>query len=136
MSDRFDLRNSGNVSVEKDGKKVDSSGPGAFFGETALVHDITRTASVIAAEECQLAVLSRDAFLNFKNEYKELAQQIQKIADDRFEAFKKTLASLDVGDPASFSEEQVNHFRQVFQDIDADKSGTIDIDGTFTVLGR
>jgi predicted RNA-binding protein len=84
---------------------------------------------VIASDECDLAVLSREAFLNFKNEYTELAQQIQKIADDRFQAFKNTLASLDVGDPATFSEDQVNHFRQIFQDIDADKSGTIDTEG-------
>lgn len=57
---------SGKVSVftEKDGKKVEFSKlePGQIFGEVALIQDTVRTASVEALEDCNMIVITRDAF--------------------------------------------------------------------------
>ena len=57
---------SGRVRVfsEKDGKKVEFSvlEAGQIFGEVALIQDTTRTASVEAVDDCNLVVITRDAF--------------------------------------------------------------------------
>lgn len=110
-----------------DGKVIDTAGPGSFFGELALVYDVPRQANVITVETCQLAVLSKINFNVFKSEYPAIINAIKEIADERFEKFKNVLRSADMGDPATFTDEQVNTFRQVFADVDSDGSGTIEI---------
>ena len=60
------LVQSGTVSVytEKDGKKTELAqlGAGEIFGEMALVFDEPRSASVKAAEDSNLIILTREAF--------------------------------------------------------------------------
>jgi CRP-like cAMP-binding protein len=51
---------SGSVEVEIDGQPVRRLGPGASFGEIALVHDVARTATVRSLEEVRLWALDRD----------------------------------------------------------------------------
>jgi CRP/FNR family cyclic AMP-dependent transcriptional regulator len=57
---------SGKVRVfsEKDGKKVEFSvlEAGQIFGESALIQDTVRTASVEALEDCNMIIITRDAF--------------------------------------------------------------------------
>lgn len=57
---------SGRVRVysEKDGKKVEFSilEPGEIFGESALIQDMKRTATVEAIEDCNMIVITRDVF--------------------------------------------------------------------------
>lgn len=57
---------SGKVRVfsEKEGKKVEFSilEAGQIFGEVALIQDVTRTASVEAIEDCNMIIITRDAF--------------------------------------------------------------------------
>lgn len=57
---------SGKVRVfsEKDGKKVEFSTleAGQIFGEIALIQDTVRTASVEALEDCNMIIITRDAF--------------------------------------------------------------------------
>lgn len=126
-----------------DGRIIDTAGPGTFFGELALVYDVPRQATVIAVNACKLAVLSKANFDVFKSEYVNggeiifaraltirrypaIINAIKQIADERFEKFKNVLRTTDMGDPATFTEEQVNTFRHVFAVVDADKSGNID----------
>jgi CRP-like cAMP-binding protein len=52
-----------------DGKVIDTSGPGSFFGELALVYDVPRQANVITVDTCQFAVLSKANFSVYKSEY-------------------------------------------------------------------
>lgn len=54
---------SGSVDVvrERDGERLARLGEGAFFGEIALLTNVPRTASVVAAEPCQLLEIGRDA---------------------------------------------------------------------------
>jgi len=66
--DRFCFLASGHAIVrieEESGLRHDVSqlGPGDFFGETALVEDVPRTASVLAAAPVVLYTLGRDQFL-------------------------------------------------------------------------
>lgn len=53
---------SGKVRIEVKGKQLALLGPGSNFGEMAMLDDKTRSATAIAAEECELMVIHRDAF--------------------------------------------------------------------------
>jgi CRP-like cAMP-binding protein len=58
----FVLIMSGSVRVEKDGKPISKPAAGDFFGELALLDGESRSASVIADEECTLTVVQKDVF--------------------------------------------------------------------------
>jgi hypothetical protein len=61
--DRFYLIADGGVEVLQDGALLRRQGPGESFGEIALLHDVTRTATVRALEPTHLLALDRDLFL-------------------------------------------------------------------------
>lgn len=52
----------GEASVQRDGVEVNRLGPGAHFGELALLGSIERNASVIAQTDMVLDVIDRRAF--------------------------------------------------------------------------
>lgn len=62
--DCFYAVESGRYEVVKDGRPVALLGPGDFFGEIALLHDVPRTASVTCVEAGELVVLERDPFVS------------------------------------------------------------------------
>jgi Cyclic nucleotide-binding domain len=61
--DHFYLIADGSVEVLQDGVLLRRQGPGESFGEIALLHDVTRTATVRALEPTHLLALERDLFL-------------------------------------------------------------------------
>lgn len=52
----------GEADVVKDGKVVAGIGPGAYFGEVALLDAVARTASVVARTDMVLEVIDRRGF--------------------------------------------------------------------------
>jgi CRP-like cAMP-binding protein len=52
----------GQADIVKDGVAVATIGPGAYFGEVALLDAVTRTASVVARTDMTLEVIDRRGF--------------------------------------------------------------------------
>jgi CRP-like cAMP-binding protein len=61
--DRFYVIAEGRATVEIDGAETRELGPGDFFGEIALLRDVSRTATVRAHKPLRLYTLERDEFI-------------------------------------------------------------------------
>jgi len=62
LGQEFAVIVSGQADVVKDGAVVASIGPGAYFGEVALLDAVTRTASIVATTDMTLEVIDRRGF--------------------------------------------------------------------------
>lgn len=67
--DRFYVVLDGNVEVERDGRTLAKLSPGAFFGETALLFDTQRTATVRAFTNALTWSITRSAFQRVVGHY-------------------------------------------------------------------
>jgi CRP-like cAMP-binding protein len=74
---------SGRVSVERDGHKLNTLGPGDFFGEIALLGGGPRTATVTSQEPTRLLVLTHREFHSLMDEFPEVASQVLTALADR-----------------------------------------------------
>ena len=67
---------SGTASVERDGDKVATLGPGEFFGELALLTGAPRVAMVTAETDMLIGALSRQEFASLLDASPRIAQKI------------------------------------------------------------
>ena len=67
---------SGQVGVERDGERLNTLGPGDFFGEIALVAEGPRTATVTSESPARLLVVSHRDFHSLLEEFPEVAVQV------------------------------------------------------------
>ncbi|HTN25248.1 MAG TPA: cyclic nucleotide-binding domain-containing protein [Solirubrobacteraceae bacterium] len=63
MGSRFYVVADGEFDVDESGRWLRRQGPGDYFGEIALLHDVPRTAGVTAVGDGALLALDRDDFL-------------------------------------------------------------------------
>lgn len=68
----------GEADIVKDGEVVARIGPGAYFGEIALLDSITRTASVVAATDMVLQVIDRRGFNTLLDDLPSLSRSMLK----------------------------------------------------------
>lgn len=80
---------SGRVSIVVDGKPIAELHDGEVFGELALLHDVPRTATVIAATPTELWKLNRDAFMFAVTGTPECYQMTTSVAKRRLEETTK-----------------------------------------------
>jgi CRP/FNR family transcriptional regulator, cyclic AMP receptor protein len=78
LGQEFALIVDGEAEVVKDGTVVATIGPGAYFGEVALLDSITRTASVVARTDLVLQVLDRRGFNTLLDDQPRLARSLLK----------------------------------------------------------
>lgn len=73
----------GSVSVARDGARINTLGPGDFFGEIALVDGGPRTATVSAEEPSTLLVITHRDFHSMMDEFPEVAGQVMNALANR-----------------------------------------------------
>jgi MFS family permease len=83
LGDRFYLIERGEVEVFEDGSLRRRESAGESFGEIALLHDVTRTASVRARTRTTLLALEREPFLAAVTGHTRSRQAATSIAGDR-----------------------------------------------------
>jgi CRP-like cAMP-binding protein len=66
----------GSVAVDRDGTRINTLGPGDFFGEIALVDDRPRTATITTEEPSTLLVVTHREFHAMMDEFPEVAEQV------------------------------------------------------------
>jgi CRP/FNR family transcriptional regulator, cyclic AMP receptor protein len=73
----------GTVNYRVDGKDVGSSGPGDYFGEIALIEDRPRAATVTAATDVTVYVMTRWEFRALAGENADIASRLQQVMAQR-----------------------------------------------------
>ncbi|MFL5826334.1 MAG: cyclic nucleotide-binding domain-containing protein, partial [Thermoleophilaceae bacterium] len=85
--DRYYLIQSGELDADVDGQHARRMGPGAGFGEIALLRDVPRTATVTAVTECVLYALERDEFIPAVTGSAPATAEADALASARLAAF-------------------------------------------------
>lgn len=83
VGDLFYVIGSGQVAIEMDGHEVNRLGPGAFFGEVALIRDQPRNATVRALEKTRCFVLHKDDFQNILQQSTSFEEELRKAIFSR-----------------------------------------------------
>jgi CRP-like cAMP-binding protein len=66
----------GNADVKKNGRRINTLGPGDFFGEIALVSDTPRTATVIATSPVRALVITDRSFKRLMTDSPEIQERV------------------------------------------------------------
>ena len=82
----------GAVSVERDGAHVRDLGPGAWFGELALLANIARTATVTTTQPSRLIILGAREFAALRMDHPQIESNLLRTVAER-------LASLEHDHP-------------------------------------
>jgi CRP/FNR family cyclic AMP-dependent transcriptional regulator len=73
----------GQVEIVKDGKVVDTVGPGGIFGEMALIDHTARSATAVAKGDCKAAQISEKRFYFLVQQTPNFALHLLRILTDR-----------------------------------------------------
>lgn len=69
--------------VDVEQSEVAELGPGDYFGENALLHDVTHTKSAVTSEDTELLVLPKDSFKPLLDGHPDLAAQLERTLELR-----------------------------------------------------
>ena len=73
----------GSVEVTREGVSLRTLGRGEGFGEIALLHDVTRTATVTALTDTTLVEIDREAFLVAVTGHGHTSRRAERVASSR-----------------------------------------------------
>lgn len=71
--------------------RVGKLGPGAIFGEAALLTGGARTATIVALSECELLAVSRQAFRNVLEDNPRLSEKFTSVLATRMDELSQTV---------------------------------------------
>jgi len=83
LGDRYYAIADGRVEILRDGTRVNVLERGEGFGETALLHDVPRTATVRAVTDGRLVAIERDAFLIALTGHAPTRERVEQVAHER-----------------------------------------------------
>jgi MFS family permease len=83
VADKFFVIDTGLVEVTQGDRFLRREGPGEFFGEIGLLHDVPRTATVVAVDDTVLWTLDRRSFLDAVVGHQEARRAAEDIASMR-----------------------------------------------------
>jgi CRP/FNR family transcriptional regulator, cyclic AMP receptor protein len=66
----------GTADVKKNGRRINTLGPGDFFGEIALVSDTPRTATVIATSPVRALVITDRSFMRLLRDSPQIQERV------------------------------------------------------------
>lgn len=89
-SEMFIVR-SGKVAIKAGGMIVENVGPGGVFGEMSLIDGSPRSATAIAAEPSEIAVVSKDGFRGLVQKSPEFALTVMQIMARRIRRTNESL---------------------------------------------
>ena len=81
--DRYYAIADGAVEVLLDGAIVNTLRRSEGFGEIALIHDVARTASVVAANDTKLVAIEREPFLVALTGHGQTREHVERVAAER-----------------------------------------------------
>jgi MFS family permease len=90
--DRFYVIAAGAIEVVDDGHHVATLGPGEYFGEIALLHDVPRTASCVALTDVELLALERDVFVAAVTGHLQSEATAEDVVSDRLAQLSRLAA--------------------------------------------
>jgi CRP/FNR family transcriptional regulator, cyclic AMP receptor protein len=73
----------GTVSLQQGGKELEEVGPGALFGEMALIDLGPRSASAVAVTDCELVSIEKRRFWYLVQETPYFAETVMRVMADR-----------------------------------------------------
>lgn len=79
----FFLVRSGTARCVRNGRKVATFGAGDFFGETALLTNAPRTATITAVDDMQVIVFDRREFASLLEGSPQIARKLLKVLAER-----------------------------------------------------
>jgi CRP-like cAMP-binding protein len=82
---------SGTVSLKHGTFELESLGEGALFGEMALLDGEKRSATALAASDCELVPVDQKRFRYLVQQHPYFAQHVMKIMADRLRRLTKQL---------------------------------------------
>jgi MFS family permease len=85
--DRFYVIEDGEAEVIRDGRVIHVRGSGDGFGEIALLHDTTRTATIRARTPLRLSTLDRRHFISAVTDYRSSAREADTLVRERLGSF-------------------------------------------------
>jgi CRP-like cAMP-binding protein len=74
---------SGTVSLQQAGKELEEVGPGALFGEMALIDLGPRSASAVAVTDCELVSIEKRRFWYLVQETPYFAETVMRVMAER-----------------------------------------------------
>ena len=94
LGQEFAMIASGEAEIVKDGAVVATIGPGAYFGEVALLDSVTRTASVVAKTDLTLQVIDRRGFNTLLDDLPRLARSMLRGSAHRITELEEVIQTL------------------------------------------
>lgn len=116
--DRFYILAKGQVLISRKGLHLSTLNEGASFGESALLFDTRRNASVRATTSVQILSITRASFASLVQQYPEMQQQLEEMArEESHQRIRNALQSILLLREGRMDKEAIDVVRSLTQRV-------------------